>query len=82
MQELIKYFIGILVLISGLFFGNLLKNSVEKSEIEKGQIYFKIIFSTSILLAIISFFFKQTFLVFGFLFVGIVTSKSLKRKKK
>jgi len=50
-----------------------------KEEMKSGQRWFKIIVVTGLLGAIIAIFIRNDFLFFTFLFISIVTSRSLKR---
>lgn len=80
MQEVIKFVIGILVLILGIPIGNLLA-SVTKEELRSGQKWFKLIAISCILGSIICLILREDVLLFTFLFILIVVSRSLKVKK-
>jgi hypothetical protein len=78
MQQITQFLIGILVLILGFPIGNFLAKQT-KEELKSGQKWFKIILSISLVGAIISLFVKDI-LLFSFLFIFIITSRSLIRK--
>ncbi|MFH1365678.1 MAG: hypothetical protein ABIH28_03780 [archaeon] len=83
MHEFSKIAIGILILIAGVPLGDFLYRKT-KEEIKSGQKWFGLIIGVCLLGAIISAFFVNDFLFFSFLFIAIVTSRSLigrKRKK-
>ena len=80
MQTAIKFLIGIGVLILGIPVGNLLAR-VTKEELKSGQKWFKLIAIACILGAIISLLLREDVLLFTFLFILIVVSRSLRVKK-
>ena len=80
MQDIVKFLIGIIVLALGVPIGNLLAKFT-KEELKSGQKWFKLIGIICILGAIISLIFREDVLLFTFLFILIVTSRSLKIKK-
>lgn len=79
MQEIFGFFIGILVLVLAFPIGFLLSKST-KEELKQGQKWFKIIIIFSFLGSIISLILKNDILFFSFLFIIIVTSRSLRKK--
>ena len=79
MQEIFRIFIGIAVLLFGFIFGNQLAKST-KEELKQGQKWFKLIIIFSFLGSIISLILKNDVLFFSFLFIIIVTSRSLRKK--
>jgi len=76
MNELIKFAIGIFVLLLGFPIGSLLKK-LTKEELKSGQIWFKLLIVFAFIGAIISLISGNDILLFSFLFIGIVTSRSL-----
>lgn len=72
--------IGILVLLFGFPLGSWLAK-ITKEELKEGQKWFKLIILVSLIGAIVSLIFRNDFLLFTFLFILIVTSRSLKVKK-
>jgi len=79
MQEIAKIILGIFVLFLGIPIGDFLYRKT-KEEIKSGQKWFKIIILIGCLGAIISAVIQNDFLFFSFLFISIVTSRSLIRK--
>ena len=78
MQNLIQIVIGILFLILGFPIGNYLAK-ITKEELKDGQLWFKALIILSLVGAIISLFLGNDVLLFTFLFISIVTSRSLKK---
>jgi hypothetical protein len=81
MVEVINILVGITVLVLGYFIGVFLAKQT-KEEIGFGQHWFKIIIIVSFIGAIFSLIFNSDALMFSFLFIAIVTSGSLRAKKK
>ena len=81
MTGILSLFIGILVLILGIPIG-LYLSKITKEELKEGQKWFKLIIPVSFIGAITSLILKNDVLFFSFLFITIVTSMSLKRKRK
>ena len=77
MEEVIKLLIGSVMLVSGIFIGNLLARYT-KEELKVSQIWFKLIIFVSILSGAASLFLKSDVLLFTFSFIAIVTSRSLR----
>jgi len=78
MQELYQILIGIVVLILGIPLGNLLAKAT-KEELKKRKNTFKIIILLSALGAVAFLLLGNDALLFGLLFIAIVTSRSLKK---
>ncbi len=81
MQEIIKLIIGVFVLILAFPIGNYLAK-ITKEELKQGQKWFKVIILLSLIGAIVSLILKRDILFFSFLFITIVTIRSLKIKKR
>jgi len=81
MQELLKFIIGIVVLALGIPVGNYLAK-LTKEELSSGQKWFRVLIIICLIGAILALIFKDDALLFGLLFIAIVTSQSLKGKKK
>ncbi len=77
MEEVLKYVLGIIILVLGVPIGNFLAKYTEE-ELEVGQRWFKIILLVSLVCGLFFAFTKQDALMFGFLFVAVVTSRSLR----
>ena len=71
--------VGILVLILGIFIGDFLAK-LTKEELKEGQAWFKLIIVKSFFGVILSLILKNDVLFFSFLFIVMVTSRSLKKK--
>ncbi len=70
--------IGIVLLILGIPIGNLLAK-VTKEELRSGKKYFKTLILLSLVGAVASLIIGNDALLFGLLFIAVVTSRSLKR---
>ncbi len=79
MQEAIKIVIGVVLVILGFPIGNLLAR-MTKEELKSGQKWFKILIIFSLLGGIVSLILGKDVLLFSFLFIAIVTSRSLKHR--
>jgi len=79
MQEFIKIMLSVLILLTGFFIGNYLAK-LTKEELKYGQIWFKRIIIISLVGSAISLILKNDSLLFSFLFISVVTSRSLKKK--
>ncbi len=66
------------ILALGIPIGNLLAKFTEE-ELKSGQKWFKLIILLSLLGGIAGLIFSEDILMFSFLFIAIVTSRSLKR---
>ena len=78
--ETLKLAIGIMTLILGYFIGEYL-TGITKEELKDGQKWFRLIIIISGIASFISLILRNDFLFFGFLFMLIVTSRSLMRRK-
>ncbi|MBU0958407.1 MAG: hypothetical protein KKB31_00535 [Nanoarchaeota archaeon] len=81
MNDLVKFIIGTVVLIIGIPIGNFLAK-LTKEELKDGQLWFHIIIIASFVGAILSLVWRNDVFLFSFLFIVIVTSRSLIVKKK
>jgi len=81
MQEIIKIPAGIVFLVLGIPIGNLLARWTNE-ELKAGQKWFKIIIFFSLIGSVVSLIFGNDALLFTFLFIMIVTSRSLKERKR
>ena len=80
MQDIFELVIGILVLLLGVPIGLYLAKST-KEELFQGREWFKLIIVISFIGSIVSLILRNDVLFFSFLFILIVTSMSLKRKR-
>jgi len=80
MQEVYKLIIGILVLALGFPIGNFLAKKT-KEELKAGQKWFRLIILISLTGGGIGLIIGNDVLMFGFFFIAIVTSRSLKRSR-
>lgn len=78
MQSMYNYLIGILVLILGWPIGSFLASKT-KEELKSGQKWFKTIIVVSLIGSVVAAFIQSDALFFGFLFIAVVTSRSLKK---
>lgn len=81
MVELTRIFIGLFVLALGVPLGNYLA-SITKEELKQGRVWFKLIIILSLAGALLGLIFRNDILLFTFLFIAIVTSRSLTVKKR
>jgi len=79
MEEILKILISIAFLAFGIPIGNYLAK-LTKEELKSGQIWFKRIIIISLIGSAISLILKNDSLLFSFLFISVVTSRSLKKK--
>ena len=77
MLEIVKLLIGVAVLMLGFFIGDFLAK-VTKEELKDGRKWFKIIIYVSLFGGIVGLILRNDFLMFGFFFMAIVSSRSLK----
>ena len=77
MQDILKISIGIAILLLGIPIGSYLAKKT-KEELKSGQKWFKLIIVISLICSVISLIARNDFLFFSFLFIALVTSKSLK----
>jgi uncharacterized membrane protein YfcA len=80
MQEILKIAIGIAVLLLGIPIGSYLARKT-KEELKEGQKWFKLIIIISLICSIVSLITQNDTLFFSFLFIAIVTSRSLKQRR-
>lgn len=80
MTEIINILIGIFVLLLGIPLGNYLAKFT-KEELKKGQKWFKLIVTISLIIGLVGLIIGDDVLMFTMFFIAIVTSKSLKVKK-
>jgi hypothetical protein len=78
MQQLYSLIIGISLLALGIPLGDILAK-VTKEELKSGKKYFKILISICLIGGIIFLILENDALLFAFLFIAIVTSRSLKK---
>jgi hypothetical protein len=78
MQQIYALIIGIAILALGIPLGNLLAKAT-KDELKIGKKWFKLVIIFSLTGAIVSLILGNDSLLFGLLFIAIVTSVSLKR---
>jgi hypothetical protein len=76
MQELIRIIIGIFILSLGIPIGNYL-SKITGEELKDGQGWFKIIIVLCLIGAIFFLFSRNDSMLFGLLFIAIVTSRSI-----
>lgn len=77
MKEVIKYIIGILVLVAGYYLGEFLRK-VTDDEQKDGRKYFKVIVAISLVGVILGLILGKDWMLFTFALFAIVTSRSLK----
>ena len=77
MEAVYIYWLAIGVLILGIPLGNFLAK-ITKEELKSGKKWFKILIFVSLISSIISFFIGNDPLFFSFLFIAVVTSRSLR----
>jgi len=78
MQQLINLIIGIFVLALGFPIGSYLAR-ITSEELKSGQTWFKLIIILSFIGAVASLIFGNDIYLFSFLFIMIVTSRSLRK---
>ncbi|HNZ52046.1 MAG: hypothetical protein BWY36_00341 [Candidatus Diapherotrites archaeon ADurb.Bin253] len=81
MNEVIKLALGIFVLILGIPIGNVLARNTPE-ELKDGRKWFYLIILVCFVGAIVSLIIRNDALLFTFLFIAIVTSRSIKKDKK
>lgn len=77
MELIIKYLIGIVVLLTAFPIGDYLAR-ITREELKDGKKYFKLILIASVLGTILGIILMKIELIFWFLFVMIVTKRSLR----
>ena len=78
MEQIYLLIIGIALLILGIPIGTLLAK-ITKEELKQGEKYFRIFIILSLLGAVVFLILGNDTLLFGLLFIAIVTSRSVKR---
>jgi len=81
MQEVLKIIIGIAILALGIPIGNILAKNT-REELKDGRRWFILLISLSLVGAVISLIYGEDSLLFTFLFISIVTSRSLRKDRK
>ncbi len=80
MNEILKLAIGLVILALGIPIGNYLAK-LTKEELKEGSMWFKLIIVFCVIGAILGLIFKNDVLLFSLLFIAIVTSRSLVRRR-
>ena len=80
MQEILKIIIEIAVLALGIPIGNILAKNT-REELKDGRKWFILLILLSLIGAVIALIFGEDSLLFTFLFIAIVTSRSLGKRK-
>lgn len=80
MLEILKILAGIAILLLGIPIGNLLAKKT-KEELRAGQKWFRLIIIISLICSVIALAVKNDALFFSFLFIALVTSRSLIQKR-
>ena len=70
--------IGVFIIILGIPIGNLLAKKT-REELKSGQPWFKLIIILSLIGGVVGAFLRSDVLFFSFLFIALVTSRSLKK---
>ncbi len=81
MLEILNLLIGLLVLILGIPIGNFLAKYT-KEELKDGKSWFKLIIFIGLVGGVAGLIIGNDAIMFSFLFIAIVTSRSLRRKGK
>jgi hypothetical protein len=79
MQKIIELAIGIAILALGIPVGNILAKAT-KEELAKGRKWISLLVIFSLIGGIISLIFRNDAFMFGFFFIAIVASRSLRKK--
>ena len=79
MTEILKILIGVIVLILGIPIGNLLAKYT-KEELKDGRKWFNLLIFIGLLGGVIGLIIGNDVLMFSFLFIAVVVSRSLRRK--
>ncbi|MEK6833605.1 MAG: hypothetical protein AABY32_06180 [Nanoarchaeota archaeon] len=80
MQETLKILIGVAILLLGIPIGDILAKNT-REELKSGRKWFVLLISISLIGAVLSLIFNEDSLLFTFLFIAIVTSRSLGKKR-
>ncbi len=81
MQEIVKLFLGVAVLILGFPIGNFLAKKT-KEELKRGQRWFKLIIFIGLIGGSLGLIIRNDVLMFSLFFIAIVTSRSLVKLRK
>jgi len=81
MQDIIRILIGIVFLILGIPIGNLLARWT-KEELGSGQKWFRLMIIAGLIGSVVSLISGNDILLFTFLFIMVITSRSLKEEKR
>lgn len=81
MNELLKLLIGTAILILGIPLGDLLARHT-KEELKDGRKWFKLIIIISLIGGFVGLVIRNDFILFSFLFLAIVTLRSIKNSNK
>jgi len=76
MVDVIKQLAAVLILVLAFPLGTLLASRTTE-ELKEGQKWFKAIFFVSLFMGLFSIFLENEFLVFSFLFIAIISSRSI-----
>ncbi len=76
MVSVIKQLVAVLILVLAFPLGSLLASKTTE-ELKGGQKWFKIVFFVSLFSGLFSIFLENEFLVFSFLFIAIISSRSI-----
>jgi len=79
MTEILKIIIGIFVLVLGIQIGNLLARYT-KEELKDGRKWFNLLIFIGLIGGLVGAIIQNDSLMFSFLFIVVVSSRSLKRK--
>ena len=80
MTEILNILIGTFILILGIPIGNLLAKYT-KEELKDGRKWFNLLIFIGLIGGVIGLIIGNDVLMFSFLFIAVVTSRSLRRKK-
>ena len=78
MEQIYTFILGVTLLILGIPIGNLLAK-ITKEELVQGRKWFVLLIALSLTGAIVFLVFNNDALLFGLLFIAVVTSRSLKK---
>ena len=78
MTETLNILIGTIVLILGIPIGNFLAKYT-KEELKDGKLWFKLIILVGLIGGVVGLIIKNDVLLFSFLFIAVVTGRSLKK---
>jgi hypothetical protein len=80
MQKILELAIGIVILALGIPVGNILAKAT-KEELVKGRKWISLLVIISLVGGIVSLILRSDAVMFGFFFIAIVASRSLRKKK-